>query len=365
VRSWLFTGFPWLFLGYSQVTSPLAGYIPILGNYGLGYLLLVLSAWLVYIYQDYHSLRRWLGGLLFIAVVMGGGLLLQKISWSQAQGKTYKVSLVQGNIPQQVKWLSGHVPETLRIYAKATQKHWSSDVIIWPEGAIPLPKHWAEPFLKQLDQRAKQHHSAVLLGIPVAQQANSFYFYNALITLGQGQGHYYKNHLVPFGEYIPFGGFMRGLVGLFNIPMSNMVSGRLEQKNLQVQGVALAPFICYEIAYANDLRAKLPQARWLVTVTDDAWFGDSLAPAQHLQIAQFRAIQAARPLLFNGNNGITALINSQGQIRRRLPQFKRAVLTVQLQPRVGETPWVWYGNGPILTLVALLGIVALILECLL
>ncbi len=374
VRSWILTGFPWLLIAYSQTNSPLRGFIPILGAYGTGFLLLLLSGTLFFIaenswrwlrYKNYHinykSVTQSSISLIIIIVLFVAGIRLATISWTQDDGKAVTVTMIQGDIPQDLKWSESHIKPTIKLYNKLTSAHWDSDIIIWPEAALPVPLPQAQAFVDELSKTAKRHNTAVVMGLPV-QVPNRFSYYNGIIAIGKGQGHYYKKHLVPFGEYLPFDRYLRGLIGFFDIPMSNMASGPNKQSDLIANGIKIAPFICYEIAYAHDLLTELPAAQIMVTVSNDTWFGDSFAPTQHLQIGQFRAIQGGRQLAYATNNGITALIGANGKIINRIPQFKIATLTVQMQPMAGSTPWLYIGNRPIiLGLFILLGI-GLIIE---
>jgi apolipoprotein N-acyltransferase len=208
-----------------------------------------------------------------------------------------------------------------------------------------------------MSTQAKQHNVSLFTGIPV-QVPNRFSYYNAMIALGDGSGHYYKRYLVPFGEYVPFAKLFRGLMGFLSLPMSDMISGPANQPDLKAGNIILAPFICYEIAYDEALLQSAPQSSVLVVISDDAWFGDSLAPFQHLEIGQFRAIQSGRDLLFSSNDGVTALVNDHGDAYKQIPQFKQLVLTGEFQPRIGMTPWLYYGNQPII-LIALFALFVL------
>ncbi len=362
IRSWIFTGFPWLLLCYSQTNSPLRGYIPILGDHGVTFLLTLMSAFLIFIFL---SSQRKLGprlifrnqawipafaGMTIVMIVWLGGYYLSRIIWNKPLGNPIQVSLIQGNIPQELKWNPDHIKPTLDLYENLTNQHWDSKIIIWPEASVTLPMPYGKDFIDQLDKQAKQHHVALIVGVPV-QAENQFYFYNAILSLGIGSGYYYKRHLVPFGEYVPLETWLRGLMTFFDLPMSNMIKGSYKQPLLQADSLTIAPFVCYEIAYAEDLYRALPKANILVTLSNDTWFGDSLAPIQHLQIGQYRAIQGARELLFCTNNGITAIVNSKGVIIKQIPQFQTAVLTGMIQPMTGRTPWSIIGDAPMIILI--------------
>lgn len=352
IRSWFLTGFPWLLLGFSQVSSPLRGFIPLIGAYGVAFLILISSGSIYIVLTNIKSNVRRLFTVIPLVIILagiwGGGAYLSDIQWTQPLGKPLRVAMIQGNIQQDQKWLANQIRPTLRTYYDLTTQHWNSDIIIWPEAAIPIPLKFAKSFLKGLDLQAKKHHVTLITGIPV-EVPNRFSFYNAMITLGNGRGHYYKRRLVPFGEFVPFGNLLRGVIALLDIPMSDMKSGPEDQPDLSAGRVKIAPFICYETAYWQDLYRELPAGNVLVTISNDAWFGNSLAPYQHLEMGQFRAMQGGRAMLFSSNNGITAIINAQGEVVKRIPQFVRAVLTGEVQPRSGSTPWIRYGgNTPII-----------------
>lgn len=353
IRSWILTGFPWLLLGYSQTNSPLKGYAPIVGEYGLSFILTLTSALLVLSrrFSNDHSSKRILTyGIISIIWLTGFGL--SKIQWTHPTNRTIRVSLVQGNIPQQLKWEADFIQPTLEHYTSLTQQHWDSDLIIWPEAAVPITYQDASEFLASLTKQAKQHHAHVLLGIPEA--VGNEHYYNALYTIGADHGRYYKRHLVPFGEYIPFEKQLTWLFHFWQIPMSSLLPGNITQAALRINGFTIAPFICYEIAYAHLVEMIPPATDFLVTVSNDAWFGESFAPAQHLQIAQFRAIATQRPALVSTNNGITALIDKDGSLVKTLPQFESGVLVGQVMARNSSTPIMVYKSTSIIIIFWLL-----------
>jgi apolipoprotein N-acyltransferase len=343
-RGWILTGFPWLNLGYSQIESPLYGLAPILGVYGVS-LAVVFSAGLILV--AWH----WLGRVRFMAfsglgILWGLVFLLSYVPWTMAVGRPLQVSLIQGNIPQAIKWQPEQVKSTLKRYWQLTAKHWDSDLIVWPEGALPVFYHQvADSYLASLAAEAQSHKADLLIGLPVFDQGIGKY-YNGVLSLGSRQGFYYKRHLVPFGEYVPFDKYLRGLINFFNLPMSSFSPGPKEQPLLQVAGYLVAISICYEDAFGEEIISALPEARLLVNVTNNAWYGDSLAPHQHLQISRMRALEAGRDLVRATTNGISAIIDAKGILRATTPQFKTITLTGSVQPRVGATPYVLWGNGP-------------------
>ncbi|NKB46209.1 MAG: apolipoprotein N-acyltransferase [Legionellales bacterium] len=358
VRGWLFTGFPWMMLSYSQVFGPLNGYAAILGGYALSALVAWLGGALTYLYcqrQTLASQTKWLLISVLILIPLGG-VFLQSASWSQPHGMSITASLVQGNIEQTVKWSPQYVYHSIDTYTQLSTDHWHSDLVIWPEASIPLPLDTALDFLQPVLQAAQANDTALLIGIPVAK-AHTSYFYNALVGLGAAKGQYDKQHLVPFGEYIPFERWLGNVFDVLEIPSPSFTVGARQQTPITVHHIPIAAFICYEIAYASAVRQTLPTAQLLVTVSNDAWFGDSLAPYQHLQIAQFRSLQTQRDQLFATNDGVTASIDFRGRLLDRIPQFEAQVLETIVQPRVGSTPWVRTGDTPwlLLMLFGLLG----------
>lgn len=359
IRSWFLSGFPWLFLGISQLSSPLRGFAPIVGEYGLSFLVVFTSSLLVLAYIQRTKIFSVLIAMLVIILLWISGTLLAKISWTKITDNPIAVALIQGNIPQQMKWDPEYLDTTLQRYFDLSKNQWHNQIVIWPEAAIPTLYQYAKDYFDQLALIAKKNNSTLITGIPVK---DGFYYYNGIIALGTGQGIYYKRHLVPFGEYVPFDRWLRGIIGFFDIPMSNFAAGSANQGNLQAAGLTIAPFICYEIAYPELVLAALPTANLLLTVSNDAWFGHSFASAQHLQIAQLRALETGRYHLFSNNTGVSAVIAPDGTIQAATPAFQTTVLTNSIMKMTGATPLVWLGLTPILGAMAGLLLLAFFLE---
>lgn len=359
-RGWLFTGFPWLFIGYSQTNSPLKGYAPILSVYLISFALTVSSGLLVnaviqYRKKAYLNLYKNCFALMLIWVV---GSLLTLIPWTVPSGKPISVALVQGNIPQSIKWSPEHLQLSLNRYVEMTDPLWGKyQLIIWPEASVPVPLQNAADFIQSLDDKAVATHTALFLGIPVHTPDDKGY-YNSIITLGANKTAYSKRHLVPFGEYIPLTNLLSRALEFMDIPMSDMVPGQLTQSPLIAENTLILPSICYEIAFPQLTRDTNKNIGMLLVVTNDAWFGDSTAEPQHLQMAAMRAIEFGRPLLFVSNDGITAIINPDGTIEKAAPQREITVLTGSVQPMKGITPWLTNGADPILLLAIVLLLVA-------
>ncbi|MBU2546460.1 MAG: apolipoprotein N-acyltransferase [Gammaproteobacteria bacterium] len=374
VRGKIFTGFPWLYLGFSQTGSPLRGYAPLFGSFAVSFVV-VLSAVLVVLVirnigldsqqsgndervcgnDDKQIWKNRIIPLFILVLFWSFGIVLTRVSWTQPTGQPMQVSLVQGNVPQQIKWNPQQVLPTIEKYIRLTQPHWDSPLIVWPEAAIPLPLPFAHSDVDKLKATARKHHSYLLTGIPIETDSK---IYNGAVLLGMQQGQYLKRHLVPFGEYVPLEKIFRGLIQFLDLPMSSFSAGHM-QPLMKAGRLPIALYICYEIAYSDLVRSDLPQAQVLITISDDAWFGKSSAAAQHLQIGQMRSIESGRYGLFCANNGITAVISPKGRIIRRLPQFEEGVLTAKITGMKGSTPWVFWGDLPILLFSILTLLIAL------
>lgn len=340
----LLNGFPWLLGAYSQLHTPLAGYIPLVGAYGTG-LLLALSATLVVAMLHQPGQRRWQGGGLIMIWLVGG--LLQTISWTSPIGKPLSVALIQGNIPQDQKWLPENQLKTMAMYKDLTAQHWGTDIIVWPESAIPAYLSEVEGFyLFPLQTEAGQHHSDLIVSLPV-EGDNAHEMYNSVLTLGWHRGIFSKNHLLPFGEYMPWQPVSGYILNKLDIRLGNFTPGGDAQPLLKAGGYPFITSICYEDAFGDANIVGLPEAAYLVNVTNDAWFGNSIEPHQHLQIAQMRAIETGRFMLRATNTGVTAVIAPDGSLSAKAEPFTTTVLTSNITPMGGMTPYARIGDWPV------------------
>ncbi|WP_455218733.1 apolipoprotein N-acyltransferase [Kaarinaea lacus] len=358
VRGWLFTGFPWIDTGYSQVLSPLSGLLPIVGVYGVSLAVAVCSGCLVMlIYAQEKKLANI--GLLLVSLLTLGGLLML-VEWSEPYGDPVTVSMIQGNIPQELKWIPQQRQPTIDLYTRLTRENWDSDIIIWPETSLPAYYHQAEDFLNKLAREAYENQTSMLIGLPSIKFTNGKReYYNSAVVLNNSDIQFYhKYHLVPFGEYVPLKWLLGDFLAFMKIPMANFSHSEKHQPVVSMSGLKGSVSICYEDAFGEEVINGLPEANFLINISNDAWFGDSLAPHQHLQKAQVRALETARPMLRATNNGISAVIDHKANILATSPQFKQDVLTVEFQPMQGSTPYSIMGNYAVLLLIVIMMFVA-------
>ena len=354
-RGWFLTGFPWLSLGYSQVDSPLRGWLPVAGVYGVSFLVVLSSAALLAAVVERGRSRR--AALLLALAPWLVGAALHSLSWAQPAGDARTITLVQGGVGQDRKWLREQFVLTLELYRESLAAHPDSDLVVWPEVAIPALAEEVEPWLEMLEERLREEDRSLLLGILERQGED---IYNSLMLLdGYGRQVYRKRHLVPFGEFFPVPDRVREWMRLMSLPYRDMTPGSPEQPLLETRsGDRLAAAICYEDAYGAEQLYALPDATILINVSNDAWFGDSNAPHQHLEIARVRAAEAARYAVRATNNGISAFIDPAGRLLDTAPQFRYAALTAEVVPMRGATPYSIVGNWP--TVVLALGGVLLL-----
>src|SRR3954470_614475 len=351
LRSWVLTGFPWLSVGYAAVGWPLEGYAPLGGVFALSFITLALAGMLALIVARAPRRSVWLGAIIALALV---GEALRHVEWSTPRAAPFSVALLQGNIEQSLKFDPARYARTLDTYARLAEDS-RARLIVFPETALPRFLDAVDPaYLKRLDAVAQRNQGDLLLGVPTRRSAEEFF--NSVVAFGASPTQaYHKEHLVPFGEFAPPG--LAWTLTLVNIPMSDFSRGKTSRP-LEVAGQRIAVNVCYEDAFGDEIARMLPAATMLVNVSNVAWFGDSLAPAQHLQIAQMRAIETARMHLTATNTGITAAVDRDGQVLGRLPQFTEGRLETSARGYVGATPYVWWRDwaAVVLCLVVLIAL---------
>jgi apolipoprotein N-acyltransferase len=345
LRSWILTGFPWLSAGYAAIGWPLQGYAPLAGVFAISFLSAALGGalWLAV------RLRSLKYAVLLVAIVAAGEAL-RHVRWTTPSGPPVSAALLQGNIEQDLKFSPQRYVHTLETYARlAAETH--ARLIVFPETALPRFLDEIDPaYLESLESLARRNRGDALVGVLTRRDDQ---YYNSVVTLGVSPRQlYHKAHLVAFGEFVPPG--FRWTLDLLHIPMSDLSPGTEERSVLAVAGQQVAPNICYEDAFGAEIARQLPRASILVNVSNVAWFGDSLAPAQHLQIARMRAVETGRAYLTAANSGITASIERDGTVAARLPQFREGRLEVQAQGYFGATPYVRLRDWPIVVVSLLL-----------
>jgi apolipoprotein N-acyltransferase len=344
IRTWFLTGFPWLLLGQSQTQQFLKGYFPIVGIYGVTFICVLISSMIFLALFRKSFLYRC--GLSVIALLLIGGLL-NKIHWTKPTGKQVDVLLVQGNVPQDIKWNPEHLYRSIDTYADLTFKakpH--NQLVIWAENAFTIPLPHVQPLLNEITTLLQKNQNSLITGIPVVQDQH--HIYNAILSSEQPNQFYFKRHLVIFGEFVPFADLLRGVIRFFDLPMSDFSQGKMDQPLLKAKDMTFAPYVCYEIAYPDLFAHDAPNGDILLTVSNDTWFGNSLGPKQHLQIAQTRAVETQRMMVRATNNGLTAIINADGSIAAQAPAFVATTLQYRVDAYSGMTPLQRMGYLPVI-----------------
>jgi apolipoprotein N-acyltransferase len=342
LRSWAFTGFPWLSAGYATAGWPLQGFAPLIGVFGISFLVLALAGLL---WRLARGRRLMLLAPIVLIPALGQGL--RHVEWTEPAGQPVQVALLQGNVPQNMKFLPERYARTLETYARLAEET-SARLIVMPETALPQYYDRIEPaYLARLEAAARRNAGDLLVGVPY--RAARAEYYNSVVSLGSAPRQiYHKTHLVPFGEFIP--PLFDWINRLLTIPLGSFARGAPEQPPLAVAGQRVAVNVCYEDAFGDAIGAQARQATLLVNVSNVAWFGDSLAPAQHLQIARLRAIETGRAHLAATNTGVTAVIDRDGAVLAQLPQFTEGRLEAAVRGYVGVTPYMRFADWPVLAL---------------
>lgn len=355
-RGWFLTGFPWLYAGYSQLHGPLAGLAPVGGVWLISLALALSAALLVNLPRLRHQRPRLMAAVALLLAPWLACLALNNQAWTSPKDEPLKVAALQGNIEQNLKWDPAQLDAQLALYRDLTLSSAPADLIVWPETAVPVLKEYAEGYLKVMGRVAAERDAALITGVPLRQsnEHGEKRYYNAITVTGWGEGTYLKQKLVPFGEYVPLQDVLRGLIAFFDLPMSDFARGPSDQALLLAKDVRIAPFICYEVVYPEFAAGLAARSDLLLTVSNDTWFGTSIGPLQHLQMAQMRALEAGRWMIRATNNGVTALIDPQGRIQAQIPQFQQAVLYGEVQPMQGLTPYLQWRAWPLAALCALL-----------
>ncbi|MFV1874120.1 MAG: apolipoprotein N-acyltransferase [Oleiphilus sp.] len=373
-RTYFLTGFPWLFLGYGHLNSPLAGWIPIAGVYGLTALSVASGVALYFCaslllkglpflvkgkkpsnkvsFRSHYHPKKTAFKLCFItcmSLFWLSGPTLNSITWTEKIDHELSVAVLQTNIPQEEKWKPSQRYKTLHLLEQMTTHALGQDLILWPETAVPLLYDRARPFLDKISALASSQNSNIISGIPFRQliEKNEHILHNSIVSIGHGDGIYHKQKLVPFGEYVPLQDVLRGLIAFFDLPMSDFRTGSADQVPLTSGAFQVSPFICYEVVYPDFVRNNIKGSQFLLTISNDSWFGESIGPLQHLEMAQMRAAENQRYMVRGTNNGVSAVIDQKGQITAQTEQFVKTTLFSTIQLYQGETPFMRFGSWPI------------------
>lgn len=353
-KTWVLTGFPWLFVGYAFTeVAWLASLAPIFGVFGVSFVAVLFGASLVEI------IRQKINYLYISGALLAVGILLHVINpnWTKPTGESLSVSLIQGNIPQEMKWLTEFRYETLQIYASLSRTEWGQDVVVWPEASIPMFQDEAHRFMRAVYGEARKKGTTWVTGVPYRDGENFDpdkqpypNFYNSVMAIDEAQTTLYKKQrLVPFGEYVPFEGMLNILPNLAGMQdVASFSRGDDKQSPLIVKGKNMGSAICYEVAYPSTTRKNAKDTEFLLTISNDAWFGTSTGPHQHLQMVQMRSLETGRWFMRATNTGITAFINEKGRIVKKAPQFVPAILRHDVPSFAGLTPFMRFGNFLIL-----------------
>lgn len=357
MRIWFLSGFPWLFAGYGFIDTPLKHFAPVLGVMGISFLVVMMGNLLLEVIRRRGVML--MTPIVVMVLVLIGAQKLQSTQWTYPDLKTpLRVALVQANIAQEMKWDPAQRENIIRTYTTLTTPLWgSTDLVVWPEAAFPVFYSDALPLIGAIDLQAEQAGAAFISGVPFWEPGageNDVIYHNSIFAAGQGSGIYHKQTLVPFGEFVPLEGVIRGLIPFFDLPMSSFTPGAGDQEPLLAKGFSLAPYICYEIVYPELVRTLGKQADVLITISNDAWFGHSFGPLQHFEMARMRALEMGRYLIRATNTGITAIVDPQGVVVKRLPSFEQGVLRGEVFRTVGETPFARWGYWPLLGLCGVL-----------
>ncbi|HEV7613428.1 MAG TPA: apolipoprotein N-acyltransferase [Steroidobacteraceae bacterium] len=347
LRGWVLSGFPWLSLGYAMIDSPLSGWAPLLGVYGVTWAAATTAVAFNDLLIRAGGASRRLIAIGIIGVLFSVPAVFGRHNWTVTAGPAIPIAAVQGAVPQDQKWQAKNLQETLDRYSRLTAQAWGARLIVWPEASLPVLANEIQDYLERLHAQGRAHGADFAIGL-VNYEPQTKHYYNGLSVLtGSGGGWYYKRHLVPFGEYFPVPAFVRSWMRLMSLPYDDITPGSKQQRRLSAAGQTLGLTICYEDAFGSEQLEVLRDATLLINVTNNAWYGDSTAPHQHLQIARMRALEAGRYLVRAANDGITAVIGPHGEMVARLPQFREAVLRAEVRPMTGLTPYARVGNFPV------------------
>ena len=360
LRSWLFTGFPWLLIGYAFIDTPLISFAPIGGVWLVSTMVLIMAVTAAQVISS-----RKPSPLLLILTILGTSYLLP-MQWTTHSDKKVSVTLIQPNLAQESKWKIEQVDRHIQNIINLSVQAPATDLLIWPETAVPKLIGNAINQISPLVEILNQQGTTLISGFPRKEwsdrQTRNLY-HNSMGTLTGDISLYDKQRLVPFGEYIPFEKQLRGLIAFFDLPMSSFSLPEEPTYQIVTPHGSLAGAICYEIAYPELVRENAHRSDMILTLSNDTWFGGSHGPDQHFEIARMRAVENGKPVIRATNNGLSGFIDADGEILATAPRFETSILTYELSPRIGQTPYQLLGVWPALLLAAALFLTALFRDC--
>lgn len=386
-RIWFLTGFPWLFLGNSQIDSLFSSIAPITGVLGVSFICVLISGALLSFYLG-NSTRRSVNikpdpvtqmvsnrafveehlgtsvrilSASIIVVLVGVCFGLSQISWTENKGKAITVSVLQSNIAQEVKLDPSSLLPSIELYKEMTQKSKKSDLIIWPETALfdSFDRHM-QSVIVPLQESLKGTDKAILMGGFYINE-NKGVENSVLAITADNRSIYSKRHLVPFGEYTPLLKYLRWLSKWIQLPYDNVAKGG-NNGSLKINNHTAQMTICYEDAFGDEMIEALPEADFLINVTHDGWFTGSLEPYQHMQIARMRSLEMGRYMIRSTTNGPAGIIDEKGRVLATAPIYSESIITHKVQPMKGVTPYVRWGNWLIVILMSSILLCGLLLN---
>ena len=356
LRTWLFTGFPWLFIGYADLTNWLSGWAPVVGVMGLSLLSAFTAAVIAHLISHPTKTRSLLLGCSAIIFIWGAGFALQKIEWTQVSQTPTSIAIVQPNIAQEDKWQVDSRITTMDLLREKTDPLLRHKIIIWPEAAVTEVYSQALPFLNEMNRKTADAESGLITGIIFDDQDKQVY-YNSVATFGKAIGIYHKRRLVPFGEYVPME-WLRNLIEFFNLPTSYINVGSDDQHGLKIDNLLISPTVCYEVAYPDLVAKSAVDSQLLMSVSNLGWFGDSLGRHQFMQMAQMRALETQHYYAYSTNNGPSAIFDRKGNITAQTKAFEQTSLSSEIFAVDGSTPFMRFGSLPLVA-ISILGLVLL------
>ena len=342
LRSYLFTGFPWLIVGTSLAGTSIGGWIPILGSYGVSILTLMISGSLVLMFKKELKIN-WYPALI-IMIILVSSFTLYKINWTK-EITTIQASIYQPNLTLEEKWSSKGVRQTMALVKDSVLNADEGEFIFFPETALIFDKEEMQPWFSDLEGQASQRNISLISGIFAKDPENpgSIERYNRIQGFGATKGYYDKIHLVPFGEFIPLKDYIGKILDIMGINQFNILQGEA-YSHLISNKLSISASICYEIAFNELVRKTAKSSNLLVTISNDTWFGASIGPEQHLEIAQSRALEHQKSLIRATNSGISAIIDRKGKIVQRQDFFEKKELKGEISIYEGKTPFSIIGN---------------------